>query len=122
MALQHHLRVAQTEIERLQFTCSLRTIHILQFFNQTEGSTHSVIIVTITVQHDNKVGNCVDILPEILCRRILYFVDATEALDALIHLAHLEIGHTTIAVGTYRREFSSLSQTIRNSKEVFEIA
>ena len=122
VALKHHLRVAQAQIERLQFTRTLRTIHILQLINQLEGGMHGVIVVAVSGQHDDEVGACMDILPEVLGRRILDRNDAAEVFDALIHLSHLEISHTTIAVGTYRREFSSLSQTISNSKEVFEIA
>jgi hypothetical protein len=64
----------------------------------------------------------VDILPEILGRRILDSNDATEVLYALIRLSHLEIGYTTIAIGTYGREFAYFGQTIGNGKKMLEIA
>jgi hypothetical protein len=83
---------------------------------------HGVIVVAIGGKHDNKVGSGMDIIPEILGRRILDGHYTAEAFYAFIHLSHLEIGYTTIAIGTYRREFAYFGQTIGNGKKMLEIA
>ena len=62
------------------------------------------------------------ILPKILGGWIVYSNDTTKHLYTLVRLSQLKIGNATITVGTYRREFSCLSQTISHSKEIFEIA
>ena len=119
---QHHLRVAQAQIERLHLYGASRTVHVLQLIYQPKGGTHRVIIVAIGSQHDNEVGTCVYILPKIFSGGIVYSYDTTEHLYTFVCLSQLKIGHATIAVGTYRREFSCLSQTISHSKEIIEIA
>ena len=122
MALKHHLGIAKTQIERLHFVWTIRTINLLQLIDKSESGTHGIIIIAIGSKHDDEVGTSVDILPEILGRRILDSYDTTEVLDALIHLSHLEIGYTTIAIGTYRREFAYFGQTIGNSKKMLKVA
>ena len=122
MALKHHLGIAKTQVERLQFASTSRAIYILQLVNQSQSGTHSIVVVTISSQHDDEVGTSVDILPKVLSRRILDSNDATEVLNALVHLSHLEIGHTTIAVSTYRREFANSGQAVGNIKEMLEVA
>ena len=62
------------------------------------------------------------ILPKILGGWIVYSNDTAKHLYTLVRLSQLKIGNATITVGTYRREFSCLSQTISHSKEIFEIA
>jgi hypothetical protein len=62
------------------------------------------------------------VLPEVLGRRILDSNNTTEALDALIHLSHLEISYATIAFGTYRREFAYFGQTVGNGQEMLKVA
>ena len=77
VALQHHLRIAKTQVERLQFACTLRTVHIHQLIDKAESGTHGVIVVTTGSLHDNKIGSGMDILPEVLSWGIFDSIDAT---------------------------------------------